>query len=120
MIARIWLKRGHPVQRRRGKNRHVAFAFGALLVPASLMAYVLAFWRLASDMGMAGEFGITGLFSHWQIWFGVGLLLHLAASTFNRYGRGGDLKVPPFLSFRMLHLRPPKAPVAARGRSAGL
>ncbi len=120
MIARIRLKRGHPVQRKSGKNRHVAFAVGALLVPVALMAYVLGFWRLASDMGMAGEFGITGLFSHWQIWMGIGAVLHLAASSFNRYGRGGGLNIPRILSFRMLQLRPPKDPVVVTGRNARL
>jgi hypothetical protein len=120
MIVRIRLKRGRPVQRKIGKNRHVAFAVGALLIPVALMAYVLAFWRLASDIGLAGEFGITGLFSHWQIWIGVGAILHLAASSFNRYGRGGDLNVPQILSFRMLQLRPSKQPLAPRGHNARL
>jgi hypothetical protein len=32
------------------------------------MAYVLAFWRLAADMGLAGESGLRGVFSHWQLW----------------------------------------------------
>ena len=81
------------------------------------MAYVLAFWRLASDIGVAGSFGIAGLFSHWQIWIGTGVLLHFAASSLNRYGRGADVNVPRILSFRMLHLKSPKEPLAVRGRS---
>ena len=58
MVVRIRLRKGPPVTRKRGKNRHLALACGALLIPASLMAYVLGFWRLASDMGMAREFAI--------------------------------------------------------------
>jgi len=108
MIARIRLKRGRPIQRKAGKNRHVALALGALLIPAALMAYVLGLWRLAADMGMAGEFGITGLFSHWQIWMGAGVLLQTASAAFNRYGHGGDFQMPRFLSFRILSVRPPK------------
>ena len=100
MIARIKLKKGGPVRRRRGKNRHLALAFGSLLIPASLMAYVLGFWRLASDMGLAGEFGITGLFSHWQIWIALAVLLHVMSSSLNRYGRGGDFEMPRILAFR--------------------
>jgi hypothetical protein len=121
MIVRIRLKQGRPVRRKRGKNRHLALAFGALLVPAALMAYVLGFWRLASDMQLAGEFGITGLFSHWQIWIGLGFLLHVTASALNRYGRGGDFEVPRLLSFRLFPaVRLTKEPdPVVRGRKVG-
>ena len=108
MILRIRLRRGRPIQRKQGKNRHVALAFGALLTPLALMAYVLGFWRLASDMGFAGEFGITGVFSHWQIWIGTAAALHIAGSSLNRYGRGGDLHVPRVLAFPMFAPRPRK------------
>jgi hypothetical protein len=63
------------------------------------MAYVLGCWRLASDAGVAGDFAIGGIFSHWQIWMAAGAVLHLAAWMFNRYGRGYDLQIP-----RILHL----------------
>jgi hypothetical protein len=99
MVIRIRLQRGRPRSNQPGKNRHVAFAFGALLTPAALMAYVLGFWRLASDIGAAGEFGITGVFSHWQIWILLGVLLQGAGYILNRYGRGGNLRVPRILSF---------------------
>ena len=108
MIVRIRLARGRAIQRRAGKNRHVAFAFGALLIPASLMAYALGIWRLASDIGAAGKFGISGLFSHWQIWIVLGAFMQVAASSFNRYGRGGGLHMPRFLSFRALSPRSAK------------
>ena len=78
------------MQRRRGKNRKLAAAAGALLIPIALMAWVLGLWRLASDLGLASEFGITGLFSHWQIWIGLALGLSAAASALNRYGQGGQ------------------------------
>jgi hypothetical protein len=32
------------------------------------MAYVLGFWRLAADIGLAGESGLHGVLSHWQLW----------------------------------------------------
>src|SRR5262245_2926339 len=101
MKVRIRLQTGRPIQRKRGKNRHLALAGGALLIPASLMAYVLGFWRLASDMGVAGEFGIRGVFSHWQLWMAVAVVLHLSASVLNRYGRGGDLHLPRVLMPRL-------------------
>ena len=100
MVVRIRLRRGRPIQRQRGTNRHLASAVAALLGPAALMAYVLGFWRLASDMGLAGHFGIRGLFSHWQIWVCGGLLMQTAAYALNRYGRMGSFEVPRILIFR--------------------
>ncbi len=103
MMVRIKLRLGPPVQRKVGKNRQVASAIGALLMPAALLAYVLGVWRLASDLGMAGEFAITGLFSHWQVWISIAAALHIASVSLNRYGRGGTLKGP-----RLLHFRQPE------------
>ena len=65
------------------------------------MAYVLGFWRLASDMGLAGQFGINGFFSHWQIWIPLAVLIQTTASMLTRYGQNGELHMP-----RMLHLFP--------------
>jgi hypothetical protein len=105
MIVRIRLRKGQPVKRKRGKNRHLALAGGALLIPASLMAYALGAWGLASDMGAAGESGVQGIFSHWQVGIAVGILLNVATSILNRYGRGGELEAPEVLTPRFLPLR---------------
>lgn len=105
MIVRIRLRKGQPVKRKRGKNRHLALAGGALLIPASLMAYALGAWGLASDMGAAGESGVRGIFSHWQVGIAVGILLNVATSILNRYGRGGELEAPEVLTPRFLPLR---------------
>ena len=100
MIVRIQLGQGHGLRRTRGKNRQLALASGALLIPASLMAYVLGFWRLASDLGVTNEFALRGLFSHWQIWIVTAVVLHVAAGVLSRYGRGGDFHLPSALTFR--------------------
>src|SRR5579872_2822755 len=100
MIVRIHLRQGHPLRKTRGKNRQLALACGALLIPAALMAYVLGFWRLASDIGVTNEFAIRGLFSHWQIWIVTAVVLHVAAGVLSRYGRGGDFHLPSALTFR--------------------
>jgi len=100
MMVRIKLRQGPPIQRKAGKNRQVASAIGTLLVPVTLMAYILGVWRLASDLGMAGEFAISGLFSHWQVWIAMAAALHIASASLNRYGRGGTLKGPRLLHFR--------------------
>jgi hypothetical protein len=100
MIVRIHLRHGHRLRRTRGKNRRLALACGALLIPAALMAYVLGFWRLASDIGVTNEFAIRGLFSHWQLWIVTAVVLHVAAGVLNRYGRGGAFHLPSALTFR--------------------
>jgi hypothetical protein len=67
------------------------------------MAYVLGFWRLGADMGVTGEFGITGVFSHWQVWILTAVVLQACSHTLTRYGRGGDFRLPQVL---MLHFSP--------------
>jgi len=97
MIVKIRFPQGRPRQHSGGTNRDLTAAFGALLIPASLMAYSLGFWRLAFDLGLAGHFDITGAFSHWQLWIGLGVVLHTAAIVLNRHARGGDLEMPHVL-----------------------
>ena len=106
MMVRIKLRQGPPIQRKVGKNRQVASAIGTLLMPAVLMAYVLGIWRLASDLGMAGEFAISGIFSHWQVWIALAAALHIGSASLNRYGRGGTLKGPRLLHFQKPSDRP--------------
>lgn len=50
----------------------------ALLSPASVIALILAFWRLGADLNWTGEFAIsTGLFSHWQVWMALAVALQI-------------------------------------------
>jgi hypothetical protein len=85
-------------------------------MPVVLMAYVLGIWRLASDLGMAGEFAISGIFSHWQVWIALAAALHIASVSLNRYGRGGSLKGPKLLHFGPIAEKP-EEPVKIRLRS---
>ncbi len=69
MLVKIRLRSSRSVQPRSRKNQHAALALASLLIPAAVMAYVLAGWRVAADLNMTGQFPITeGLFSHWQVW----------------------------------------------------
>ena len=91
MKVRIRFARGARVGRKRRKNRRLALAVGALLTPATVMAVVLAFWRLAADLNWTNTFAISsGLFSHWQVWMLTAALLHFCSRALNRYGKGGD------------------------------
>jgi hypothetical protein len=118
MKVRLRLPTGPPIKRKPGKNRHLALAAGALLIPASLMAYVLGFWRLASDMGLVKGFTIAGLFSHWQVWIALAVLLHVTASILNRYGRSGEFQMPRLLNLGILPFRSRDRP-ASGSRAAG-
>ena len=87
MVLRIRLGQPSPVRRQGRKNRRVALAMAALLSPASLMACVLAFWRIAADLKWAGEFAIArGMFSYWQVWIAMAIVLQCGAVLLNRYG----------------------------------
>ena len=57
----------------------------ALMTPASLLAFVLAAWRLGADLGFTGEFAIgQGFFSHWIVWAAIGIGIQFFANTLNR------------------------------------
>jgi hypothetical protein len=88
MLVRIRLGRRPKPALRRARNRRIALAIAALLSPAALAALVLAIWRLGADMNLTGSFAIpSGLFSHWQVWMGVAVLLQVCSLALNRYGR---------------------------------
>lgn len=96
MVVRIRLRSRRrethaPVER----GRQSALAVASLMTPVALMAWALGFWRLAADMKWAGEFAISeGLFSHWQVWFALGVAVQFAAFLLSRYasqsGEDGD------------------------------
>jgi len=98
MIVRLKLGAGKRVERRRGKNRQAASVLGALLVPVALMGYAMGVWRVASDIGIAQAFAISGLFSHWQVWMVLSAGVHLVGYALTRYGRGGDLEIPALVT----------------------
>ena len=63
--------------------------------PLSALASALAFWRLGSDIDHTLGLGISGgLFSHWQVWLAMGVLLHVAGPMLSRYGRGDGAAMP--------------------------
>ncbi len=89
MQLRIRLKRSPQMRRKRSADRRAALALSALLTPAALMAFSLAFWRFGADMSWTGQFAITdGLFSHWQVWATLGFSLEAGSIALHRYGRG--------------------------------
>ncbi|MDP2996843.1 MAG: hypothetical protein Q8N47_05090 [Bryobacterales bacterium] len=95
MQLRIRLRQGPQLKQKRNASRRVALALSALLTPAALMAFALAFWRFGADMNWTGRFAIPdGLFSHWQVWGAVGVAMEVCAVALARYGRGRGAGAP--------------------------
>jgi membrane protein implicated in regulation of membrane protease activity len=111
MIVRIRLETGPMIRKEPGKNRHVAYAIAGLLWPTVLTAYCLAFWALAAQVQLAGEFAIPGgVFSHWQVWAALAIALHLSAIGLNRYGRTGNFRASVAFLAWLSHLANRRTP----------
>jgi hypothetical protein len=96
MKVRIRFSKGVKIGRNRVRNRRLALLAGALLTPAALVAWVLGLWRIAADLNWTNQFAIeSGLFSHWQVWFGLGALLQWFSRLLNRYGKQEDTPIAP-------------------------
>jgi hypothetical protein len=68
----------------------MATLFATLLQPPAVAALALALWSIAANFKWVGTFAIdTGLFSHWQTWMAVAILIWFCASALNRYGKDG-------------------------------
>ena len=92
MKVRLRLRGVPRLAHLRRRLRRAALGLAALMIPASLAAYALGFWRIAADLNLTGQFAISqGLFSHWQVWIALGAVIQGAAMTLSRYGRRGDL-----------------------------
>jgi len=91
MVVRIRMKYENAVRRTVEINRQAAIVTSSLLTPISLVAWVLGGWRLLADLNLAGEFAISdGLFSHWQVWIALGIILQFAALLLQRVSRRND------------------------------
>jgi len=93
MRVKIRFGKGQRVSQARRKNKRVALAVSALLTPGAFLASVLALWRIAADLSWAGKFAITsGVFSHWQVWMVLAVLLQVCSRMLARYGKRDDDK----------------------------
>ena len=60
------------------------------LNPISGVAFALAAWQLAYDLNWTGGFALSyGLFSHWQFWMALALVLQVLETRLSRPGHGG-------------------------------
>jgi hypothetical protein len=93
MQVRIRFGKGLQVGRARRRNKRMALAVSSLLTPGAFLASVLALWRIAADLNWTGIFPIaSGMFSHWQVWMVIAVLLQVCSRTLARYGKRDDGK----------------------------
>lgn len=79
----------------------MAQALAALLMPVSVAVYALAAWRVAADIGIAGAFPFSGIFSHWQVWLPIGVLISFSIFSLNRYGIQRETPAEPVAEIRL-------------------
>jgi hypothetical protein len=77
------------------RPRQYAPVVSYLMTPVALTAYVLAFWRLGADLNFVDEFFISkGLFSRWQVWLALAIVVQLAGKELGRLGRPDETVTP--------------------------
>ena len=97
MVVRIRFGRGRPVEGRSSKNGRAARIAASVLTLIAICLASFGMWRIAQDLGWAGDFIITdGLLSHWQVWIGAAVLLQVLALRLLSYARdaGPDSELP--------------------------
>src|SRR5271157_1810947 len=66
-------------------QQELAPLLAVLLPPFSVIALILAFWRLGADLGWTAQFAISaGLFSHWQVWMALAVGLQSWAAHLSK------------------------------------
>ncbi|MDQ6705732.1 MAG: hypothetical protein M3Z85_07190 [Acidobacteriota bacterium] len=96
MVVRLRLKLGPRIERKPGKNSHLALFAASLLTLASVTCFILGVWRLGSDLGFARPFVIQdGLLSHLYVWLAAAALLQFFSWKLTTYGRIHDVLTPP-------------------------
>ena len=90
MVVRVRIRWGRVRMQSGARPGVLLSAFGRGLSLASAVALLAALWRLGNDLNRTERFAISqGLFSHWQIWLALAILLQIAATILQRSGRDG-------------------------------
>ena len=91
MVVRIRLGRGRTMEHRDRTSSRAARLAASLFTLIAICLASFGAWRVAEDLGWAGDFIIAeGLFSHWQVWIGGAILLQWAALRLLSYARATE------------------------------
>lgn len=72
----------------RRANRRLAGETASVLAFAAMAGFVVCGWRWGNDLQMFDSFPfVEGVFSRWQVWFGLGLALQTLSSALANYGK---------------------------------
>ena len=72
----------------RPANRRLAGGTAPVLGLAAIAGFAVCAWRWGNDLQMLESFPfVEGVFSRWQVWFGLALLLQTLSSLLGSYGR---------------------------------
>lgn len=95
MLVRIQWKQKSSRTRLVGA-RPASLLLASLAAPCALVAFTMAFWRIAADLHWTNTFLIAnGMFSHWQTWLASAAILFLIITLLDRYGQGGHSRGSP-------------------------
>jgi hypothetical protein len=100
MVVRIVFRVKRPLWRKRPPNTPVWAATSALLPPSAAIACALGLWSLGADMGLARQFDLSGVFSHWQLWIVLAAVIQLASRMLVRYGAAQRPQPRGVIAFR--------------------
>ncbi len=90
MVVRIRVTMGMVRTQQEPGFRAAVARFRRWLSLGSGAALILAVWRLAFDLNLAGRFAdFDGLLSHWQFWMALAVALQLVDAMLARFGAGG-------------------------------
>jgi hypothetical protein len=64
-------------------TREVAPLVRELLIPVTVIPFIMAAWSLGADLRLTGEFPLPGIMSRWMVWTGIGLVFYYCASRLN-------------------------------------
>jgi hypothetical protein len=93
MIMRVMVRLRTPPECKlmpgRRPNRGQALMFALTLAGSGLLCFAICLWRWCFDLELVAFFPLhQGMLSRWQVWFGLGLALHLMASPLVSYAVG--------------------------------
>ncbi len=89
VVIRLRRARRRKVEPEQTPNRRLATGAAGLLCALGVNGFALCVWRWAADLDVLGSFPFSqGVFSHWQVWFGAGLIFQMFAALLSHYARG--------------------------------